>query len=440
MAEFEEELKERQVAEEAWEGLSGREEEAFWTKKLAIANRGNNDYLAVLRKIQDAKIKGGRESDRDAEAEAKEQERLDDIDLDARIREEQEKRKLKQETAQAGIKAAEDEYKAEVDRINAEYKLGQINAEQQNALLLAVNAKRYQTEQELYQQLLALWVKGGANYQKVLDEMAAADQKNAKIIQKDNELLAEEQKKQWRTIADELTGPFTSALQTVSSGLLDLNNKGQTFSQTMLKAVQQVIQGFMKLIEQIAMAIAKQMVYNSLRLGSAEAKGIPGMVVQALGLTGSGLTKDGNQAAAGTALDESAVALNEAGTALNESAIALNEAAATLSGGSAASGGGGIMSDMEGLAVLAASRGADIPSAARGWDIDAGGIRAIVHPREMVLPADLAEGVRDMVRGGGSQGRPGGNNYGHTYNITASGINPKDTAAAIKAAVRMGHR
>ena len=93
---------------------------------------------------------------------------------------------------------------------------------------------------------------------KFLNEMAGADRKNAATIQKDNETLAIEQKKQWKTVTDEISGPLMSAFQTVGNGLMDMTKKGQTFEQTMIKAVQQIIQGFMKLIEQIVMAIAKQ--------------------------------------------------------------------------------------------------------------------------------------------------------------------------------------
>jgi hypothetical protein len=44
-------------------------------------------------------------------------------------------------------------------------------------------------------------------------------------------------------------------------------------------------------------------------------------------------------------------------------------------------------------------------SAAGGWDVDRDAITQL-HKNEMVLPANLAEGVRDMVSGGGSRQGP----------------------------------
>ncbi len=49
-------------------------------------------------------------------------------------------------------------------------------------------------------------------------------------------------------------------------------------------------------------------------------------------------------------------------------------------------------------------------SAARGWDVDRDAL-TMIHAREMVLPAELAEGIRGMVRGGDPQGRAITNNF-----------------------------
>ena len=50
-------------------------------------------------------------------------------------------------------------------------------------------------------------------------------------------------------------------------------------------------------------------------------------------------------------------------------------------------------------------------SASGGWDVDQGGL-SMIHAKEMVLPAHLAEGVRNMVSGGGS-GKSGGDVHLH---------------------------
>jgi hypothetical protein len=77
-------------------------------------------------------------------------------------------------------------------------------------------------------------------------------------------------------------------------------------------------------------------------------------------------------------------------------------------------------------ATAAAAGGFDIPS----------NINPItqLHRDEMVLPADLANGIRSMVR----DGRSNNDRSGHTFNIQAFG--PKDAATAVKQALRRGYR
>jgi hypothetical protein len=75
----------------------------------------------------------------------------------------------------------------------------------------------------------------------------------------------------------------------------------------------------------------------------------------------------------------------------------------------------GLFSSGGGLAAfLGLERGGIVPSAAGGWVVphfQAGGILGVLHQREMVLPADLSEGMQSMIaRGGG----------GHTFNLHVS--------------------
>jgi hypothetical protein len=49
-------------------------------------------------------------------------------------------------------------------------------------------------------------------------------------------------------------------------------------------------------------------------------------------------------------------------------------------------------------------QGGIVPSAAGGWSLPAfaGATPALLHSREMVLPADLSQGLQNMIRGGGT--------------------------------------
>lgn len=83
-----------------------------------------------------------------------------------------------------------------------------------------------------------------------------------------------------------------------------------------------------------------------------------------------------------------------------------------LFGGASAAGGAAAGASGAASALLAAASGGwDVPAYAGGGADIAGGL-SILHPREMVLPANLAQGVRNMVAGGGASG---GDNHLHLH-------------------------
>lgn len=116
--------------------------------------------------------------------------------------------------------------------------------------------------------------------------------------------------------------------------------------------------------------------------------------------------------------------------------IGKTTAASTIAGHAAAAGAGGVAS-MAGapwplnmtapafgiaMAAAAAAYGTAIPAAAGGFDVPAG-MNPItqLHQREMVLPASIADGVRDMI-GQGEGGRGG------SVTVHVSAIDGKSTA------------
>lgn len=135
------------------------------------------------------------------------------------------------------------------------------------------------------------------------------------------------------------------------------------------------------------------------------------------GLFGTGLLSGGGGAAAAgqaaamtantTALGASTTAIAALTTALTGAAAASTTGAgASLAGGAtaagAAAGGGGLFSWLGGL--LAFAGGGIVPSAAGGWALPnfAGAMPALLHAREMVLPADISQGLQGMIAGGGA--------------------------------------
>jgi hypothetical protein len=115
-------------------------------------------------------------------------------------------------------------------------------------------------------------------------------------------------------------------------------------------------------------------------------------------------------------------------------------AGSLFSGGAGAAGGGGLFSLL--LAPLGLSHGGIIPSAAGGWSLPsfAGAQPAMLHSREMVLPAHISDGLQNAI---GSGGLGGGVNF-HLHAVAADGpaISRlfKDNGRAIHDAVRSGIR
>jgi hypothetical protein len=108
-----------------------------------------------------------------------------------------------------------------------------------------------------------------------------------------------------------------------------------------------------------------------------------------------------------TALGASTTALTALTTALTGATAAdATGAGASVAGGAtaagAAAGGGGLFSWVGGL--LGFARGGIVPSAAGGWALPnfAGATPALLHAREMVLPADISQGLQGMIASGGA--------------------------------------
>ncbi len=113
--------------------------------------------------------------------------------------------------------------------------------------------------------------------------------------------------------------------------------------------------------------------------------------------------------------------LTTAGTSLNAAASMLISAASALAAGGAASGAGGGLSDLMGIGSVVTglpffAKGGIVPSASGGMINGMGATLAMLHSREMVLPAHLSDGIQGMIAQGG--GRGGGNMANLHYSPT----------------------
>ena len=185
------------------------------------------------------------------------------------------------------------------------------------------------------------------------------------------------------------------------------------FSKMLLSGIQDATKGVQNILSQTLGQMISQALNIPMQAGGGLASVLSGGLQKLLGMGGAG----GLPGAAQFGL--SATQLSAAGATLNTAGASLNAAAAALSASAGAGGAsdvGGGFSDLFGAAGLFAfSRGGIVPSAAGGMVVGGNGASlALVHSREMVLPAHLSEGIQSMITGG----RGGGNSASLNYSPT----------------------
>jgi len=235
--------------------------------------------------------------------------------------------------------------------------------------------------------------------------------------------LAEDQRRladAARREADRFAQPFRQAFDEIGTGFrsaaIGLIEGTQGWRGAALQAAQSVERGFVGMLGSVASKAAAAPLGSLLGVGAASGEGVSDVLGNAFGKWIFGAPQQVAQGAALTA--------NTAALAANTSAVAtlaaslgaaagIGAAAGTAEIGAAASG-GGILGGLFGL--LGFARGGIVPSAAKGWALPsfAGAVPALLHSREMVLPAPISEGFQAMLADGGAGG-PGGAAHFHAH-------------------------
>jgi hypothetical protein len=381
LPQWEEELRAREVAEERFFGLSISEEKAFWESKLAISKAGSEEYTAVKNKLDQALIKSGRDSFEQDQKNAKES-----AAMQASLAADSQKR------LETEIKVSDSAAKAREKEIETKYKLGQTSVAQEIAQLRQVEDQRYNMEHAALLQEIAQYDENDNQFTALQNKMLEAKQKNLAAMKALDDKYATETMQTWQKVTSPIKSAFDGMFQGIMQGT-------QTLSQVMMRFLENIATAFLKMGSDIAMKWIENQAMAALGVMAAKK-------TEAAAVIPANAAEAGSGAVAATA----AIPVVGPGLAPEAGAAAFAEALS-----------------FEGMALAAA-----------GYDIPAG-INPLVqaHAEEMVLPAHLAEGIRGLI---GANGRPagGGNNYGHTFNI--SSIGPKETAAALKRALRMGYR
>jgi hypothetical protein len=221
-----------------------------------------------------------------------------------------------------------------------------------------------------------------------------------------------------RREADRVALPYRQAFDEIGTGwrvaVSGLIEGSESFGSAALQAVRAVERGILAMIETTVSKFAAGPLASL--LGSptpAAGEGVGDVLGNTLSRWIFGLPQQLGQAAVTTA-NTAALAANTAAlttlagtfgaTAATSGAGALGAAGAGAELGSAASSGGGLLGFLGSLFAFA--QGGIVPSAARGWALPnfPGATPALLHAREMVLPAPISEGLQNMIAQGGGGG------------------------------------
>jgi len=225
-----------------------------------------------------------------------------------------------------------------------------------------------------------------------------------------------------RREADRIAFPYRQAFAAIGADwrsiVIGLVEGTLSFREAALGVAQSVERGFIAMAQTTLSRAAAGPLSSLLGLASpAAGEGVGDVLGNAAGQFIFGAPQQLGEAAVSTA-NIAALAANTAALGAMTASLGVSAAAggagalgglgsaAALAGGTAGLGtvvgGGGIFGFLASL--LAFKGGGIVPSAARGWALPnfPGTTTALLHAREMVLPAPISEGLQSMIAQGGS--------------------------------------
>jgi hypothetical protein len=317
-------------------------------------------------------------------------------------------------TVQRSSAASAATYRADLRRMVAEH---EISLREAIGLEIDYTARRGDQEQaRLTNALTSDTVSLGAK-QSAYAELVGISERSAAEIAQDQQRMAEAARRE----ADRIALPYRQAFDEIGDGwrhaVTGLVEGTLSFRGAALEVAQSVERGFISMLQTTASRAAAGPLASLLgQPAPAAGEGVSNVLGNAVGGWLSGAPQQLGAAAASTAntaaLAANTAALGALAASLGASAVTGGASAlggaASLAGGAASVGattsGGGLFGFLGGL--LAFSRGGVVPSAAGGWALPnfSGAQPALLHAREMVLPAPISEGLQRMIGEGGGAG------------------------------------
>ena len=368
MGEWEQELAAKKVVyqqEHDLQEMSKADEVAYWQNILATQTASGAEQIAIKRKISQAQLEEMKKL------------RTEEKSLDAEKISQIEKMGLVE------ITAAQDELKSKKD-------LNQISAIEEIAGLRALENQKYQIELKALQDKAALYEQDKLAKQKALDAIELLQQAHAKSVQKIDANMALEQQKSVASWVSPITGAFTTAIQGIIQGT-------QTLQQAMNRIFQSILLSFVNNL--VNRMVDKWIVGELTKLIFSES------------------TNEALQTQQSTAIAAQSAAQQELGIAgvMSNASLAATAAMASVA---AIPVTGWAMAPGVGAETYATAMGY-LASASGGYDIPSGlNPLTQLHQEEMVLPAHIANPLRDSLSGGGI----GGDTHLHVHAVDAPSV------------------
>jgi len=378
----------------------------FWTGKLSTLKQGSLEYAQAYRQVQTLQHEIDQKRIEDAKRAAKEE-------LKAKLE---------------AINQLKDEYDGEAEvqkqRYQNQFDAGQINARRLADLekdlvarKLAADIAYLQAKKDLDE---AAGESGAEAARKEAVAIINAKQKAALEMARIDGKEINDSIKDWKRYGDQVAGAFKSTM----NGMLF---QGETWKKGMANIAMTSAEDFIQTA--VKKPLDEWVAGNAAKLANA--------VATMLGIS----TADDAQKTA----DDKAEALKTASSIARASAVAGANGIASFAGAPwpIDLGAPGFGSEM----ALAAMSYGSVTAAAGGWErVPHDDAPALLHRNEMVLPAHIANPLRDMVSGGGArvgaQGGGGNITIQATDARSVSELFRRDLGAAakmMKYAARMGH-
>jgi hypothetical protein len=346
LGEWRDQLEQKKMDEKAYFDFSTEREKTFWAEKLALTKTGSKERFEVNHVIFELEKK-------DVQQEIKDEE--------TRIA--------------SANKLAEESAAAKQREVDTKFKLGEISAKDQIKQEQDIQNNLFAIQTENFSKLEALAEKYPSIWERVQAQIEASTQKHNEKIIGLNDKLSLETKKTF----DSILGPVQSAISTSVKGII----LGTT---TLKKAIDNLgVSILASFIDMCSKELMNWISKEAMKLGISE---MYSKMMIALGLE--------------EAVEKEAVATPSAVSMINKhAAVAAAGAAEAMASIPYVGPALAIAAAAETFAMVQGYQSFAV--AAGGFDVPAG-ISPLtqLHPQEMVLPANLAENVRNMTGGGGN--------------------------------------